>query len=146
MDLEKFSASSEDITLHQSRTPAKSKKKVRVKRDLPRHGSGDRFIKGPIPLDWLRAANTCGRKSVSVATMIWFAAGLQRSNPVKLSPAILSELAIPSRTAKQVLERMQDVGIVTVEFHRGRSPMVTILDAPALGGGGVDGKGDEPSC
>jgi hypothetical protein len=81
-------------------------------------------------MDWLRVANTCGRQAMSVATLVWFAAGVQRNNPVKITPTVLSELAIPPRTAKRILERMQDVGIVEVEFHRGRSPLVTILPLP----------------
>ena len=129
MDLGKFGATSEEIATYQKGLPKKTSRK-RVQRDVPRHGSGDRFIKGPIPMEWMRAANTCGRRSVSVAIVIWFAAGLQRSNPVKLSQTVLAELGIPSRTAKRVLERMQSIGIVEVEFHRGRSPLVTILDVP----------------
>ena len=133
MDLQMFSASSEEIALHQKRLAINAKqtsRRVRVQLDLPRHESGEGFIKGPLPLDWFRAANTCGRRSLAVAAMIWFAAGLQKSNPIKLSRAILAELSIPPRTAKEVLERMQAIGIVSVEFHRGRSPLVTILGVP----------------
>jgi hypothetical protein len=49
-----------------------------------------------------------------------------RPNPVKLTPAILEELRVHPRTARRALQRMAELGLVKVEFHRGRSPQVTI--------------------
>ena len=134
MDLESFSASSKDISTFQKLRAKDSadKKSIRKRRyDLPKHGTGDRFIKGPIPLDWVKASSVCGRRSIDVAVILWFAAGIQRSNPFKLSQTVLSELVIPAKTARRILIRMQSIGIVVVDFHRGRSPLVTILDLPA---------------
>lgn len=138
MDLSRFEASPDDIAKYRERkavvpkSKSKSNRRIEPRQDIPRHGPKDRFIKGPIPMDWLRAANKCGRQAMSVATLVWFAAGLQRSNPVKITPSVLSELAVTPRTARRVLERMQHIGLVAVEFHRGRSPLVTIQPSPTM--------------
>ena len=47
--------------------------------------TGERFIRGPIPLEWMKLAAKCGDRAEAVAVLLWYAAGFQRSNPVKLS-------------------------------------------------------------
>jgi hypothetical protein len=133
MDIENFAATPETIAGFQ-KTKATRKTRVAIRKDVPRHGSGDKFIKGPIPLDWIRAASRCGRRSTCLAILLWYAAGCQRTNPIKLGPSILSELAIAPKTASRILERMHSMRIVSVEFHRGRSPLVTILALPSHDG------------
>ena len=94
---------------------------------LPRHQPGERFIRGPIPLAWFKSAATCGERAEAVAVLLWYAAGYQRRNPVKLTPTILKELKVHPKTARRVLGRMVDRGLVRAEFARGRSPVVTIV-------------------
>lgn len=97
---------------------------------LPKHGKGERFIRGPIPLAWMKLAARCGNRAEAVALLLWYAAGFQRSNPVKLSKSILAELNVHPKTAKRVLVRMREIGLVDAEFHRGRSPVVTLTTQP----------------
>ena len=131
MDLETFRGSGTDVAAFHAvqadrpadKTPAKKRASV----ELPKHGKGERFIKGPIPLEWMKLASKCGNRSEAVAVLLWYAAGFQRSNPVKLSKTILAELKVHPKTAKRVLVRMSDLGLVDVTFHRGRSPVVTIV-------------------
>jgi hypothetical protein len=128
MDVISFGASPDAVSNFQ-KSRSKSQKKQICRLDLPQPDGG-KFVRGPIPLDWLRAANTCGRRSISVAVLLWYGAAWQKSNPFKLSRDTLAELAVSPRTARRVLERMKSIGIVEVEFHRGRSPLVTILALP----------------
>ncbi|TWU67577.1 hypothetical protein V7x_31520 [Crateriforma conspicua] len=93
---------------------------------LPRHRPGERFIRGPIPMAWFKPASTCGGRAEAVAVLLWYAAGFQRRNPVKLSPTVLRELNVHPKTARRVLIRMAKLGLVRNEFSRGRSPIVTI--------------------
>lgn len=99
--------------------------------DLPRHLEGEHFVRGPIPMEWLKLAASCGYSAISVSLLLWYAAGLQRSNPVKLSRKILQQLKVHPKTAKRVLRCMEEIGLVQVEFKRGRSPIVTITSPPA---------------
>lgn len=136
MDLESFSASETDVAAFyggQDERPVKQSARRSNQRsvDLPRHGDGERFIRGPIPLAWMKLAAKCGNRSEAVALLLWYSAGFQRSNPVKLSKTILDELGVHTKTAKRVLLRMAEFGLVDVVFRRGRSPVVT-LTAPQV--------------
>lgn len=95
---------------------------------IPRHRKGERFIRGPIPMEWVKAASNCGQRAEAVTMLLWHTVGWQKKNAISLTPRILRELNVHPKTAKRVLSRMADVGLVDVEFHRGRSPVVTILD------------------
>lgn len=139
MGLEQFSASADDVIAFYANKPKQksAKSKVKVNRDLPRNEPGAGFIKGPIPLDWIKVASRCGQRAEAVALLVWYAAGVQRANPCKLTPKVLAELHVHPRTARRILERFVDAGLAAVEFHRGRSPLVTITsptDRPAVTG------------
>ncbi len=131
MDLTTFTAKPGDLpALFQVKSEKRVDKRAKStpsSAPLPRHGSGERFIRGPIPLAWFKSASTCGERAEAVAVLLWYAAGYQRRNPVKLTPAILAELRVHPKTARRVLGKMADCGLVLVAFHRGRSPVVTIV-------------------
>lgn len=138
MELDHFIASPADVAAHYAdkpKTKAKPKRGsagavVKVTRSLPQHDEGDHFIKGPIPMAWIKVASRCGYRAEAVALLVWFAAGLQKSNPCRLTPKVLAELHVHPRTARRILERFMAAGIVNVQFHRGRSPLVTITTPP----------------
>lgn len=131
MDLTTFTAKPSDLpALFQVKNEKRVDRRAKStpsSSPLPRHGAGERFIRGPIPLDWFKSASTCGDRAEAVAVLLWYAAGYQRRNPVKITPAILAELRVHPKTARRVLQKMADFGLVLVEFHRGRAPLVTIV-------------------
>ncbi len=94
---------------------------------LPRHARGERFLRGPIPLDWLGACYPLGLKAVNVALALWWLAGLKRTNPVRLTRESLAHFDVTPQTARAVLAKMERAGVVNVERHRGRGPDVTLL-------------------
>jgi DNA-binding transcriptional ArsR family regulator len=85
------------------------------------------FIKGPIPLDWIsRAANLSG-KTLQVALVLWYLAGLKRSTTVSLGAKQLSMMGV-SRDAKyEALRRLKEAGLVSVEQSSGRAPLISLL-------------------
>jgi hypothetical protein len=112
----------------------KAKKEAKaVEVQLPTRGKDGKFVRGPIPLDWIQAAIPCGRKSLNVVFALWFLAGFGRTNPVSLTAATLSQFGITAQSARRILQRLELAGLVTVDRKRGRSPIVTILPV-----GGVD--------
>ncbi len=130
MDLATYTAHPDDVaSLFEVRGEKRIDKNTKPTSEfqpLPKHRPGERFIRGPIPLKWFKPASTCGERAEAVAVLLWYAAGYQRRNPVKLTPVILGELRVHPKTARRVLIRMADLGLVRCEFHRGRSPVVTI--------------------
>ncbi|HBJ37959.1 MAG TPA: hypothetical protein DDZ51_25010 [Planctomycetaceae bacterium] len=103
------------------------RKLPKAKLDLPRPDKGEHFIKGPIPLNWIQLATTCGGRGTEVGLLLWYAAGWQKRNPVKLTATICKQLGVHPKTTKRVLIRMEEVGLIKAKFHRGRSPVVTLL-------------------
>ena len=71
----------------QAKEGRKSTGSATVKIELPKAQRGEKFIRGPIPLDWIQAAIPLGRKSIHVVLALWYSAGFNRSNPVKLTAA-----------------------------------------------------------
>ena len=99
------------------------------------HLFGERFIPA-IPLDWVQRAHSCGDRGIALACLIWFAHRVRKESPIRLTPSLLALLGIDTKTARRLLQRMADDGLIDVEFHRGRSPRVVILS------GGDDSEGD----
>ncbi|TWU32283.1 hypothetical protein [Novipirellula artificiosorum] len=131
MDLSSFTANPNDMTaLFAIRGEPQTAKRGKAKPTmipLPKHAKGERFIRGPIPLAWFKLASGCGNRAEAVAVLLWYMAGCQNRNPVKMTPNVLSELSVHPKTARRVLQKMADKGLVLVEFKRGRSPLVTIV-------------------
>ena len=134
MDPSEFAGAQSDIEAVFRSQRKKIRKTEREERSagsnlpVPRHQKGELFIRGPIPMKWVKAASTCGQRAEAVTILLWQTVGWQKKNPLRLTHRILQELNVHPKTAKRVLSRMADIGLVEVEFHRGRSPVVTLLD------------------
>lgn len=85
------------------------------------------FIKGPLPLDWMQAAARMPGRTLQVALVLWYLAGLKRSDTVRLSSEQLDAVGV-SRDAKyDALQRLSAAGLVTVDQRPGRVPVVTLV-------------------
>jgi hypothetical protein len=100
-------------------------------RRVPRHTVGQKFLKGPIPLDWLRMAAMQPGKALHVALALWFWAAVKRSAQVAFSMSWLDvTFGVNRYSGYRGLAALEEVGLVSVVRHRGRKPTVTLLDAP----------------
>jgi len=95
----------------------------RRSRGPKRHGS---FLKGPIPWDWLKTAATQPGKALHVAIVIWRLAGFTGSNSVRLTRGALDDLGVQRLSAYRGVQALERAGLVAVERHRGRCPIITI--------------------
>ena len=86
-----------------------------------------RFLKGPVPLDWLQRAAQLPGKSLHVGIAIWFLVGLQKSSTVQLKPSITRQFGIDRHAGYRALKALEKAELITVSRHRGRSPMVTVI-------------------
>jgi hypothetical protein len=85
------------------------------------------FIKGPIPLDWLKKANNLGGSTGLVATMLWFYAGIACSKTIKLDSKIDDVTGLTRQTRQGILKRLEWHGLIKLFPQRGGYPRVTIL-------------------
>lgn len=102
------------------------------KRQLPRPKAGGHFLKGPIPLDWLERAARLPGRSLHVAILLWYAAGLQKTATITLPNTLARRFGIERNAKYRALRCLEQAELVSVENSTGRAPRVTLLD-PADG-------------
>ena len=95
---------------------------------LPRPRAGGKFLRGPIPLDWLSTAARLPGKSLHVAIAIWFTASLAKSATVPLSNIAGLPFGLDRNAKYRALQWLEEAGLITVQRQLGRSPVVTLLE------------------
>lgn len=95
-----------------------------------RQPRGQRFLQGPITLAWLAAASRQPGKALHVSIALWFLKGLTKSWQVKLTTQVLTELGVDRHAGYRGLAALERAHLVHVVRHRGRQPVVTILEVP----------------
>ena len=132
-DLTRFTGTTQDVCglLDQQRKmrsqAQNEKRKTAESNPLPKHKQGERFVRGPIPCDWLQRALACGGKSGNLALALWWLAGMQRCNPIRLTRQVALDFNISPRCARRLLSDFERAGLVQVARKRGRGPQVTLL-------------------
>lgn len=86
-----------------------------------------RFIKGPLPWDWLCRAAALTEKSLHVGLGLWFISGLRKSLTVKMQKRVLSELQVSRRSFYKAVDRMVEAGLVLVTRNPGQTYVITLL-------------------
>jgi hypothetical protein len=103
----------------------------RGSRPSPQRTAG-RFLKGPIPLDWLAEAAILPGKALHVGLLLWYLAGLnKRRGDLPLSPSQLPVFGLNRYSAYRGVIRLEAAGLVTVARQRGRAPRVTLVQGAA---------------
>ena len=95
----------------------------------PRLRPGERFLKGPVPLAWLAQAGKLPGKCLHLGNVLWFLVGLKNARTVQLLSSELTRFGVSRQAKYRALHRLENAGLVTVERHLGRNPVVTILEA-----------------
>jgi hypothetical protein len=96
---------------------------------LPRHGEGERFLKGPIPMKWLLPAMRLRGKSLAVALILWQEAFMKKTARVTFS-LVNAGGTIDRQAARRALEKLEAEGLVKIERRRGCKHRVTLLPVP----------------
>jgi hypothetical protein len=99
----------------------------------PRHKPGEKFLKGPIPLNWLSVAAAQPGKTFQAAIALWFWAGMKRSRQIPFSMSWLkTTFGVDRRPGYRGLAMLEKAGLVIVVRHRGRNPVIELLDASEM--------------
>lgn len=93
----------------------------------PVKSSGNLFIKGPIPFDWLARANTLPGKAGPVGLALWFLSGLRCSTTVQLTYQVGILAGCRRQAIYEALKQLEQDGLITVIRRPGARPIVTIL-------------------
>ena len=92
-----------------------------------------RFVKGPIPLNWLRQASILPGKCFHVGMALWFMEGITKEHTIKLTRDLCRVFHIGRSSKYRALRFMEEAGLVQVYRQRGSNPLVTILSLKELG-------------
>lgn len=107
-------------TLHYSDKPPRSK--------IPRHQSNEKFLKGPIPLNWVSKAVQLSGSAWPVGTAIWYLVGLTQSPTVKLTKSTLDLFGITRHSKYRALDALETAGLIHVISKIGKNPLITVLE------------------
>jgi hypothetical protein len=92
----------------------------------PKH----RPLYGPIPWSWWLPASRLPGKTPQVASVCWLLAGWSRSAEFELAWDDWAEFGLSRFSASRGLDELERAGLVSVGRMPGRSPIVTIVNAP----------------
>ena len=88
-----------------------------------------KFLRGPIPLNWLRKAMSLGGTCLSVGIILWYYRGLKKSITFKLGIQDIANLIGRSwLTAQRGLRALERSGLVAIKRHRGRKHLIEIQE------------------
>jgi hypothetical protein len=118
----------DDINLEKLTLPSALKLTSEDNKRLPRHKPGEKFLKGPVPWNWISAATKLSGKAPHVAIALWFLAGIKKSHTIALSGKLLEDIGVKRNAAYRGLTVLEEAGLISVNRHRGRLSIVTLLD------------------
>lgn len=88
------------------------------------------FLRGPIPLSWLRVAAHLPGKTLNLAVALWWRHGMSNAKPFKLTRAALESMNVERDAERLGLARLEQEGLIKVERKPGQRPSIVILLPP----------------
>jgi hypothetical protein len=111
------------------RLPPSMTSPIRSSHRPPRHRSGERFLKGPIPWAWLDRAGRLPGKALAVGLIIWQKAGVSGNGTVRLCQSKLSDLGLNEASVRRGIIGLERAGLIEVKRRPGRGLDVRLKEA-----------------
>jgi hypothetical protein len=93
-----------------------------------RSRSRGRFLRGPVPWEWIVQAARLRGSALSVGLMLWHKVGIARGQKVLFCLSQAAEMGLGKQAARRGLRALQAAGLVSVERKPGRGLEVTLPD------------------
>jgi hypothetical protein len=87
----------------------------------------NRFLKGPIPWDWIIRASELPGKALLLGLCLWRLKGATRSDTVALSNTELEPFGIDRAAKSRGLSALERAGLIKVDRKPGRWSNITLL-------------------
>ena len=97
----------------------------------PRTGKS-RFLRGPVPWDWVILADGLRGRALVVGLCLWRLAGATGSRTVTLANSELEPLGIDRAAKSRALRALEQAGLISIQRKAGRWSMVTLLEPSEL--------------
>ena len=88
---------------------------------------GARFLKGPIPWDWMIRASQLPGKALILGLCIWRLSGATGRNTVPLSNSEVQPFEIDRAAKSRGLRALEKAGLISISRKPGRWPLVTLM-------------------
>src|SRR3954462_8563560 len=95
-----------------------------------------RFLKGPIPWDWVETASKLPGKALALGMLLWREAGIDGIGPVTITSAKAAALGMDRSAKSRAIADLEGAGLVRVERRPRQNPLVTIVETTNLRAGG----------
>ena len=92
-------------------------------------GRAARFVKGPIPAEWLEQAARLSGKALHAALAIRYLDGFRGTGTVQLRPSTRNDYGMDRFSCNRALDQLKAAGLITVLRKAGAAPVVTIMAA-----------------
>lgn len=86
-----------------------------------------KYLRGPVPIDWLSTAARLPGRSLHVGIALWCVREERTPGCVTLSNMSGLQFGLDRNAKYRGLAWLEEAGLVTVQRKLGRSPMVTII-------------------
>ena len=90
-----------------------------------------KFLKGPVPWDWVERAALLPGKALLVGLAIWRLSGAMKSKTVRLGNSELIALGVNRSAKSRALKALENAGLVGINQRPGMLPVVTLLSIHA---------------
>lgn len=87
----------------------------------------DLFVKGPIPLPWIKCLLGLSPSANKLSWVLWFYHGLNKGGCFTLSNTKLEQFGIDRKTKRKGLNELENSGLILVQRFSNRSPIVQVL-------------------
>lgn len=91
-------------------------------------GDRKRFIRCPLPLEWMMAACQLRGRCAAIALVIRYLQGLGGGNVVRVRPSTCREFGIDRHATRRALAKLEEADLVSVEYRKGGGALVTIKE------------------
>ena len=95
-----------------------------------------RFLKGPIPWDWVETASKLPGKALALGMLLWREAGIDGIGPVTITSAKVAALGMDRSAKSRAIADLERAGLVRVERRPRQNPLVTLVETTNLRAGG----------
>jgi len=99
---------------------------------------GEYFVKGPIPLTWIKQAVLAGGASLAVGIGLYFLSGMRGQKAVSATHDLWRKLGLSRYAAQRGLAALEKAGLVMISRKPGTAPRVTLLPVAAQPRAGSD--------
>jgi hypothetical protein len=95
-----------------------------------------RFLKGPIPWDWVETASRLPGKALALGMLLWREAGMDGIGPATITSAKAAALGMDRSAKSRAIADLERAGLVRVERRPRQNPLVTLIATTNLRAGG----------